>query len=79
MLPWYAPAGSFTRGDKQCNRGVLLLDDKPSSDFQDYNDEAAQVRDAIADWWDDKIGDGNAVQDLLGPITESCDRHWEVR
>ena len=48
-----------------------MLNEKQSPDFPEYNDKTAPVRDALAGWWDDKIGDGNAVQDLLEPITES--------
>ena len=41
-----------------------------SSDFPKYIEKTAEVWDRIAEWWDDQIGGGNAVQDLLEPITE---------
>ena len=47
-----------------------MLYDQPSPDFPDYNEKTADVWDRLAEWWDDEIGDGNAVQDLLEPITE---------
>ena len=41
------------------------------SGFSDLNEEARRVWDAIAAWWDDRIGDGNAFQDeLIEPATE---------
>ena len=42
-----------------------------SPDFPEYDGKTAKVWDRNAEWWDDQIGDGNAVQDLLEPITES--------
>ena len=42
-----------------------------SPDFPEYDGKTAEVWDRNAEWWDDQIGDGNAVQDLLEPITES--------
>lgn len=36
-----------------------------SPDFPELNDRPAGVWDRIAEWWDDRIGDGNATQDLL--------------
>jgi ubiquinone/menaquinone biosynthesis C-methylase UbiE len=34
-------------------------------DFPEYAMETTGVWDAVAEWWDDTIGDGNATQDLL--------------
>ncbi|HEX5135473.1 MAG TPA: methyltransferase domain-containing protein [Planctomycetota bacterium] len=34
-------------------------------EFPERADEAGRVWDRIAAWWDDRIGDGNATQDLL--------------
>ena len=45
--------------------------ERPSPDFPEYVENTGKVWDRIAEWWDDRIGDGNAVQDLLEPITES--------
>ncbi|MEX0760989.1 MAG: class I SAM-dependent methyltransferase [Dehalococcoidia bacterium] len=42
----------------------------PSPDFPALSDETTGVWNRLADWWDDKIGDGNSTQDLLEPITE---------
>lgn len=43
-----------------------------SPDFGDYNTRTSEVWDRLAEWWDDKIGDGNTTQDLLvEPTTES--------
>jgi len=42
-----------------------------SPDFSEYNGKTAQVWDRLAEWWDDKIGDGNEFQDyLIEPATE---------
>jgi ubiquinone/menaquinone biosynthesis C-methylase UbiE len=42
-----------------------------SPDFPEYNSKTAQVWDRLAEWWDDKIGDGNEFQDcLIEPATE---------
>ena len=49
---------------------VMVMDDRASADFPEFLDEATEVWDRIAEWWDDQIGGGNAVQDLLEPITE---------
>ncbi len=48
-----------------------------SPDFPDYDDLTAGVWDGIADWWDDKIGDGNAFQDVL--IEPTTERMLELR
>jgi ubiquinone/menaquinone biosynthesis C-methylase UbiE len=39
--------------------------DIASPDFPEHAGETARVWDALADWWDDTIGNGNATQDLL--------------
>ncbi len=39
--------------------------DASDPDFPEHAGETAPVWDALADWWDDTIGDGNATQDLL--------------
>ncbi len=36
-----------------------------SLDFPEYIDEAVEVWDDIAEWWDDRIGDGNSTQNFL--------------
>jgi len=42
-----------------------------SPDFPEYDNQTAEVWDQLADWWDDKIGDGNDFQDyLIEPATE---------
>ena len=42
-----------------------------SPDFPEFNDGTKKVWNAIADWWDDKIGNGNDFQNLLiEPATE---------
>jgi 2-polyprenyl-3-methyl-5-hydroxy-6-metoxy-1,4-benzoquinol methylase len=42
-----------------------------SPDFPEYNGKTREVWDALAEWWDDKIGGGNDFQDLLiEPATE---------
>ena len=42
-----------------------------SPDFPEYNSKTVQVWDRLAEWWDDKIGDGNEFQDcLIEPATE---------
>ena len=41
------------------------------SGFPGYADENRRIWDANAHWWDDRIGDGNAFQDvLIEPATE---------
>lgn len=45
--------------------------EEPSPDFPEYNELTREVWDGIAEWWDDKIGDGNSFQNLLiEPATE---------
>ena len=47
------------------------MEEEVSPDFSEYNSRTTEVWDNIAEWWDDKIGDGNATQDLLvEPATE---------
>lgn len=42
-----------------------------SPDFPEYDGETTRVWDTLAEWWDDKIGDGNEFQDyLIEPATE---------
>jgi len=42
-----------------------------SPDFPEYDGKTAPVWDNLAEWWDDKIGDGNGFQDyLIEPATE---------
>jgi len=41
------------------------------TDFSEFNAEAQRIWNANAEWWDDKIGDGNAFQcELIEPATE---------
>jgi 2-polyprenyl-3-methyl-5-hydroxy-6-metoxy-1,4-benzoquinol methylase len=41
------------------------------SEFSELNSEVQRVWDANAEWWDDRIGDGNAFQcELIEPATE---------
>jgi 2-polyprenyl-3-methyl-5-hydroxy-6-metoxy-1,4-benzoquinol methylase len=43
----------------------------PSPDFPEYDSKIAEVWDRLADWWDDRIGDGNELHDyLIEPATE---------
>jgi 2-polyprenyl-3-methyl-5-hydroxy-6-metoxy-1,4-benzoquinol methylase len=43
----------------------------PGADFPERADDNRRLWDANAAWWDDKIGDGNEVQDLLiAPASE---------
>ena len=41
------------------------MEQAASPDFPEHAAETAGVWDALAAWWDDAIGDGNASQDLL--------------
>ncbi|MFB0559003.1 MAG: class I SAM-dependent methyltransferase [Dehalococcoidales bacterium] len=42
-----------------------------SSEFNDLNEENRRSWDSIAEWWDDKIGDGNQFQlELIEPATK---------
>jgi 2-polyprenyl-3-methyl-5-hydroxy-6-metoxy-1,4-benzoquinol methylase len=43
----------------------------PSPDFLEYDNRTAEVWDRLAEWWDDRIGNGNEFQDyLIEPATE---------
>jgi ubiquinone/menaquinone biosynthesis C-methylase UbiE len=45
--------------------------EEPSPDFPEYDTKIAEVWDRLADWWDDRIGNGNEFQDyLIEPATE---------
>jgi ubiquinone/menaquinone biosynthesis C-methylase UbiE len=45
--------------------------EEPSPDFPEYDGKTAEVWDRLADWWDDRIGNGNEFQDyLIEPATE---------
>src|SRR5262249_31891040 len=44
---------------------IKAMEEIASPDFPEHAAETADVWDAIAEWWDDAIGDGNATQDLL--------------
>ena len=47
------------------------MNGSPTSEFGDLNAECRAIWDANAQWWDDKIGDGNAFQrELIEPATE---------
>ena len=47
------------------------MNDYTSPDFPEFAAETTGVWDRIAEWWDDRIGDGNATQDyLVEPTTE---------
>ena len=47
------------------------MNDSIPPDFAEYADRTTEVWDRIAEWWDDRIGDGNPTQDLLlEPTTE---------
>ncbi|HEY31721.1 MAG TPA: class I SAM-dependent methyltransferase [Dehalococcoidia bacterium] len=42
-----------------------------SPDFPEYDNQTTEVWDQLAEWWDDKIGDGNDFQNyLIEPSTE---------
>ena len=47
------------------------MNDSIPPDFAEYTDRTREVWDRLAEWWDDRIGDGNPTQDLLlEPTTE---------
>ena len=47
------------------------MTDQPSPDFPEYDGQTAGVWDRLAEWWDDRIGDGNDFQDyLIEPASE---------
>lgn len=40
-------------------------------DFPEFNKDAFELWDGIAEWWDDKIGDGNEAQnEFIDPTTQ---------
>ena len=41
------------------------VSDIETVDFPEHLDEAVEIWDEIAGWWDDQIGDGNTAQDFL--------------
>ena len=47
------------------NIGTPDVSDPGAIDFAEHLDEAVEIWDEIAGWWDDKIGDGNTAQDYL--------------
>jgi 2-polyprenyl-3-methyl-5-hydroxy-6-metoxy-1,4-benzoquinol methylase len=47
------------------------MTEQPSPDFPEYDGQTAGVWDQLAEWWDDKIGNGNSFQDyLIEPASE---------
>jgi ubiquinone/menaquinone biosynthesis C-methylase UbiE len=45
--------------------------EQPSPDFPQYDNKTVEVWERLANWWDDRIGDGNEFQDyLIEPATE---------
>ena len=47
------------------------MTEQSSPDFPEYDGRTTEVWDRLAEWWDDKIGDGNAFQDyLIEPTSE---------
>jgi ubiquinone/menaquinone biosynthesis C-methylase UbiE len=42
-----------------------MTSEELSPDFPEYDNKTAAVWDRLANWWDDKIGDGNEFQDYL--------------
>ncbi len=48
-----------------------MKDGSSSGEWSEHNEEARQIWNANAEWWDDRIGDGNDFQDvLIEPTTE---------
>ena len=47
------------------NSDVSDVSDTRTVDFPEHLDEAVEIWDEIAGWWDDQIGDGNTAQDFL--------------
>jgi 2-polyprenyl-3-methyl-5-hydroxy-6-metoxy-1,4-benzoquinol methylase len=48
-----------------------MSDQTADGDTANLNEQARRVRNAIAQWWDDQIGDGNQFQDeLIEPTTQ---------
>ena len=54
-----------------------VVTEEISPDFGDYNTRSIEVWDRLAEWWDDKIGDGNPTQDLL--VHPASERMLELR
>ncbi len=50
----------------------MNMDDAaPNGEWPERNDETREIWDTNAEWWDDRIGDGNSFQDvLIEPATE---------
>jgi len=47
------------------------MTEQPSPDFPEYDGQTSGVWDRLAEWWDDKIGDGNNFQNyLIEPASE---------
>jgi SAM-dependent methyltransferase len=47
------------------------MDSNDNADFPDFNEETRRIWNANAEWWDDKIGDGNVFQcELIEPAQE---------
>jgi len=50
---------------------MSMTTEESSPDFPEYDNKTAEVWDRLADWWDDRIGNGNEFQDyLIEPATE---------
>jgi len=48
-----------------------MKDSNSGTDFSEFNAEARRIWNTNAEWWDDRIGDGNAFQcELIEPATE---------
>ena len=54
-----------TKFDHAMNTDRSDVSDPGAIDFAEHVDEAVEIWDEIAGWWDDKIGDGNTAQDYL--------------
>ena len=51
------------------NGGVTVPQD--NLDFPEFNKDAFELWDGPAEWWDDKIGDGNEAQkEFIDPTTQ---------
>ena len=69
-MPGEHPFAAGREGDKR--KGEQRLDESRSRlEREDLREEVRQIWDAQAEWWDDKIGDGNDFQrELVEPATE---------
>jgi len=48
-----------------------MPDDEPTADFSDLANDSRRIWNTNAEWWDDRIGDGNVFQnELIEPATE---------